>query len=216
MPTAAVCSIHLADLLGTLYALHRQQEREYGELTDEQLEVLAAQSDVTTFFGGDAWDLTVAEVQKRTGLAAQQLAGFAGAVNLSVPDGFEDVAAAITRLDQDGFTAVLLDKLREHHPGAVEALKIAPHGQASAASEGQIVLHRDDVKILEALARSQTTHFQLDLESSTNLSRGTIGTRLERLREAGLVDRPNGERGGDAITDAGRAELARLRVSVMH
>jgi hypothetical protein len=75
-------SIPLADLLGKLYALHLQQEREHDQRTDDQLEALAAESDVKTFFGGDAWALTIAEVQKRTGFAERHLAGFAGENNL--------------------------------------------------------------------------------------------------------------------------------------
>jgi Bacterial regulatory protein, arsR family len=70
------------------------------------------------------------------------------------------------------------------------------------------VLHPDDVKILRALAAQPTTVSQYDLEAAAELSRKTISDRLTGLRKAGLTHRPNGERGGEAITDAGRTELS--------
>lgn len=72
------------------------------------------------------------------------------------------------------------------------------------------VLHPDDVRILQALARAKTTVLQYHLEKDpdVNLSRRTISERLSRLREIGLTHRPNGERGGEAITAAGRRWLS--------
>jgi hypothetical protein len=69
------------------------------------------------------------------------------------------------------------------------------------------VLHPDDVKILRALASSSTTQSQYGIEAASGLSRRTISDRLAALRAAGLTQRPNGIRGGEAITDAGRAAI---------
>lgn len=65
-------------------------------------------------------------------------------------------------------------------------------------------LHPDDVRILQALAKAGTTQTQYDLETATGISRRTISPRLAALRERGLTWRPHGERGGEAISDAGR------------
>ncbi len=75
--------------------------------------------------------------------------------------------------------------------------------------EHMYILHRDDLKLLSVLARAQTTVLQYELEQDPRigLSRRTICERLKRLRDAGLTYRPNGERGGEAITNAGWARL---------
>jgi DNA-binding transcriptional ArsR family regulator len=76
-------------------------------------------------------------------------------------------------------------------------------GPARNKSESpSIVLLPDDLKILGALKPSQTI-IQYDLAQSTNLSRGTISSRLKRLRNHGLTYRPNGKRRGEAITEQG-------------
>ena len=69
------------------------------------------------------------------------------------------------------------------------------------------MLHPDDLKVLQALANAVTTQSQYVLVTATGLSRKTIGDRLKKLREEGYTHRPNGERSGEAITDAGRAVL---------
>ena len=71
--------------------------------------------------------------------------------------------------------------------------------------EERVILHPADVKILEALAQAITTLDQYALEVKTGLSRKTLSPRLMRLRKLGLTMRPNGERGGEAITPQGRA-----------
>jgi DNA-binding transcriptional ArsR family regulator len=70
-----------------------------------------------------------------------------------------------------------------------------------------VILHPDDVKILRALDREKATQSQYDLEHSTRLSRRTISKRLQVLRQGGLTCRPRGERGGETVTNAGRAAL---------
>jgi len=78
----------------------------------------------------------------------------------------------------------------------------------TAASEPAPVLHPDDVKILQLLAKAGTTQFQYSLEAASGLSRKTISIRMAKLRKAGLTSRPNGARGGEAITNDGRTALA--------
>jgi len=69
-------------------------------------------------------------------------------------------------------------------------------------------LHPDEQMILRALAKAKTLQNQYDLESTTKRSRRTIGYRLKRLRAMGLVNRPNGSKGGEEITAKGRAHIA--------
>ncbi len=73
-------------------------------------------------------------------------------------------------------------------------------------------LHRDEKDILGVLAEMNQTVVQVDLEaamhdSGCRRSRSTIGRRLKLLRARGLVHRPDGDRGGDAITKLGRQAL---------
>lgn len=74
-------------------------------------------------------------------------------------------------------------------------------------ASGAAVLHPNDLKILQALAKAKTTQGQYDLEQTTGLSRRTISARLQGLRDGGLTERPKGKRGGEAITNKGRAAL---------
>ena len=71
-------------------------------------------------------------------------------------------------------------------------------------------LDKTDIVILAALSRSRwpMRQDQISSDTSPRLSVRTIGPRLAKLRDAGLTRRPMGERGGDEITDAGRAALA--------
>lgn len=89
----------------------------------------------------------------------------------------------------------------------------------SAAGDGPAAddpaLHRDDVTILRVLAVENRAMHQVDIETATTklrppLSRATIGKRLKALRDLGLVHRPHGDRGGDAITAPGREALRRV------
>ena len=78
-----------------------------------------------------------------------------------------------------------------------------------ATSADGPALHRDDVLILEGLAkRANRAMMQVDLENATLLGRATIGTRLKKLRDANYVRRPGGDRGGEVITEAGLAALS--------
>ncbi len=87
-------------------------------------------------------------------------------------------------------------------------------GASGTVGSGQeiaddVSLDETDLKILGALASRHLTRLhQYQLEQLTGLSRGTIGPRLAALREHGLTHRPNGERGGEAITQRGLTLLA--------
>ena len=60
--------------------------------------------------------------------------------------------------------------------------------------------------LYEALPR---TMVQVDIEAETKLNRDTVGKCLEFLRRNGLVNRPHGERKGEALTAAG-VDLAKM------
>jgi len=65
-----------------------------------------------------------------------------------------------------------------------------------------------EAEILRALAaNAPVTMIQVQIEAQLHISKRTISGRLKRLRELGLVIRPNGPRGGETITDKGRACL---------
>jgi repressor of nif and glnA expression len=77
---------------------------------------------------------------------------------------------------------------------------------------GRLILDRIDFEILLALSRAvfPVTQTQLSMATTPRISERTIGPRLSRLREAGLVYRPLGPRTGEMITDRGREELKKL------
>ncbi len=90
-----------------------------------------------------------------------------------------------------------------------------PPAEGDGPAAGDLVLHRDDVTILRVLAAENRATHQADIETATTklrppLSRATIGKRLKALRDLGLVHRPHGDRGGDAITGQGREALRRV------
>jgi hypothetical protein len=73
-------------------------------------------------------------------------------------------------------------------------------------------LSPEDAEILAVLGdHFPRTVRQVDLEDTTALSRRTIGRRLRYLRGKGLTTRPDGERGGEALTGAGLLARDRLR-----
>lgn len=115
--------MELSDLIARLYALHQRDERAFNKLTDAELEKLADESNVKSFFGGDAWNLVALEVGKRTGISERRLADFAGMLNLGAVEGVEDVAALVANLGDD-FKANLLAKLGEQFPAVVKELGV--------------------------------------------------------------------------------------------
>jgi DNA-binding MarR family transcriptional regulator len=75
---------------------------------------------------------------------------------------------------------------------------------------GDVSLTPEGMTILETLARENAmTVTQEDLADATKLSLPTVRKALKYLREHDLTNRPHGPRKGDAITEAGRAILAR-------
>ncbi|MCK4873580.1 MAG: hypothetical protein KAS72_12730 [Phycisphaerales bacterium] len=81
-------------------------------------------------------------------------------------------------------------------------------GETAEAAE-TLALDGDDVAILRALDKAGVLCTQPTIEADTRISRRSLGDRLRRLRDAGLTKRPKGPRGGEGITDKGRAALAR-------
>jgi len=96
---------------------------------------------------------------------------------------------------------------RDEQPQPVAA------GGANACPQAGFVPHRDDRVILRALGASKVTMTQETLSMAeknggTGLSARNILKRLANLRERGYTHRPNGDRGGEAITDKGRSLIA--------
>jgi excisionase family DNA binding protein len=129
---SSAISIHLSDVLGKLYAVHRRDEREFAKLTESQREECAARLGVARYFRNDAWEFAAAEVLKRAGISEGRLAEYAGRVNLGALHGLEDVAAPVAKLHDDAFTPILLAKLAEDYPDVVEATGV---GIASKAKD---------------------------------------------------------------------------------
>ena len=68
-----------------------------------------------------------------------------------------------------------------------------------------------DVKILGELAKWAMPRIVYDIETATEVSRKTVGRRLERMLRHRLVSYPNGARKGAFLTPAGRTLLDRVR-----
>ena len=77
-----------------------------------------------------------------------------------------------------------------------------------AIAQSEIVLHPNDLLILNALAQSPATMSQYALEATTRVTRRTLTKRLAFLRTHGLTERPHGPHGGETITPLGRERLA--------
>ncbi len=123
----------------------------------------------------------------------------------------EDVLAKIHKDDKYG-TGQLLAALWEKCRDECEEMGL-PKPEDSGdrydgEDDGDLVLHKDSPAILHALANSRVTMVQANIEVAAELSHATVVKRLGELRTAGFVHRPKGERGGEAITEAGRKVLA--------
>jgi hypothetical protein len=71
-------------------------------------------------------------------------------------------------------------------------------------------LDHEDVSILTALnAQAPKLIAGSELESNANVSRKTVGKRLNELIARGLAERPKGKRGGATITARGKALLGK-------
>lgn len=68
-------------------------------------------------------------------------------------------------------------------------------------------LSENDLSILFFLKSQQRPIKQAEIVAGTDLSRRTIGKCLEMLRKERLVYRPNGERKGESITEAGSRQI---------
>jgi hypothetical protein len=75
-------------------------------------------------------------------------------------------------------------------------------------------LHKNHVKILTYLDRcypSPQTQEEMGMPRAVGLSERTIRDYLPKLRDLGLVHRPQGDKGGERITDEGRRALKPYR-----
>jgi len=71
-------------------------------------------------------------------------------------------------------------------------------------------LQEIDVKILKYLNTVKFAMRLSDLETELNVPRETVGKRLKVLRALGLTHRPQGQKGGDAISTPGKNFLKTL------
>jgi hypothetical protein len=71
-------------------------------------------------------------------------------------------------------------------------------------------LQEIDVKILKHLNTTEFAKRLSDLEVELKVPRETVGKRLRYLRELGLIHRPKGRAGGDAISTPGKNFLKTL------
>lgn len=71
-------------------------------------------------------------------------------------------------------------------------------------------LQEIDVRILKYLNTAKFAKRQADLEMELRVPRKTVGKRLKYLRELGLIFRPQGRTGGEAISTQGRHFLKTL------
>lgn len=71
-------------------------------------------------------------------------------------------------------------------------------------------LQEIDVKILKHLNTAKFAKKLSDLEMELNVPRETVDKRLKYLRELGLIHRPKGQAGGDAISITGKNFLKTL------
>ncbi len=87
-------------------------------------------------------------------------------------------------------------------------LAVVLGGADPTPEQPTIAIDPSDVAILAALHEVHpATMGQIDIASRVLLSRRTLGNRLKRLRSHGHVNRPNGARGGDSITESGKGLL---------
>jgi hypothetical protein len=111
----------------------------------------------------------------------------------------------------------------EADAGDARALRSAAAGMDPAVTAvkdalpqtARVDLKPSDLLILKVLAKSAAVMKQEEIETAIDKdfpndkpSVRTIGKRLEFLRAAGLVHRPQGKRAGEAITDLGRQVVA--------
>jgi hypothetical protein len=172
----------------------------------------------------DPWDFAISRVTAATEVTVKQLNEWASRIALNAPPTDPHVVKMLRRLDREGFSAALIDEIRHQYPEAVESHQLthAPVEEPSrstsqlaqitpASEEKEPILDKPDVCILRVLAKAPNSLTQLDIAERTKRvirSRRALGPRLERLRQAGLIHRPKGIHGGDAITSKGRKAIS--------
>ena len=73
--------------------------------------------------------------------------------------------------------------------------------------QGEMVLHADDLRILQVLLQAKTTLVQAAIEHKVKGGHNAVQRRLVTLEAEGLVHRPRGARSGYTITAAGQERL---------
>ena len=117
----------------------------------------------------------------------------------------------ISARKRDGSSPLLASLSSNGSPSSPNRLEKAGFGALNTDDGLAPALHADDVLILKTLRQSKASLRQFDIEGATGLDRKTIAKRLPRLRELGFIERPNGKRGGEAITAAGRKVISGLK-----
>lgn len=107
---------------------------------------------------------------------------------------------------QQRFLARLEPKGRQ----ALVAARIeAQAGADKSPDETAATIDTDELGILRALAKAKPVlQVMSNLENETRISRKTVGAKLTRLIDKGLVHRPGGPRDGVAITTKGQDVLS--------
>jgi DNA-binding transcriptional ArsR family regulator len=84
-------------------------------------------------------------------------------------------------------------------------------GTPVSSTAGEVALDNEDVLILKALHDKYPCLLNLyNIESEIRVSRRSIGSRVKRLKEAGIVEHPKGEKQGIWLTSMGRARTSEL------
>jgi predicted transcriptional regulator len=86
-------------------------------------------------------------------------------------------------------------------------------GSADVAERPQPTLDNEDISILFVLAKEtcrRLSQKRIARQSAPRVAERTIAERMPRLEAAGLVERPQGEKGGYTITQQGRLMLEKL------
>lgn len=102
-------------------------------------------------------------------------------------------------------------KIRRERAKLLEKLGNFADFAAVPSVEETPPLTREDTSILRCMLKSHPQLMTLlDIEGESDVSRKTIGKRLEGLQVAGLVHRPNGPKKGAGLSERGKTIAERL------
>ena len=98
------------------------------------------------------------------------------------------------------------DKVQNRLRNLAKALRASSNN----VEEGHIAIDDKELTVLADLAEgTDKTFSQVEIEAGTNIKRGTLKDKLQRLETIGLIHRPLGKRSGYQITDKGREIVKR-------